>query len=318
MAAKLSVVIPTCDRRHILGEAIDSALSQDECEIEVIVVDDGSADGTLDWLREHYRGQPVTGLQNTGHKGPAGGRNTGIRAAHGEFVALLDSDDAFLPGHLSSAVAAFERFPDLDVVFGRARYERNGVPEDYMGPNFNRKLALAPKLHADESLVVFDEGFFEHLLQQGCWFNLSSVVLRRAAAAKLMDERLRISEDYEFWVRLSRDHRFGCVLAEQIRYTLHDDNISFEAAGSAAEHAPRLLLSLEIMRAYPGLSARQLSLIDAQRADILFDWAYRCRLRRQWAEAARLHVRSLRLGRVAGNLAALAKLPLLAMRPEPP
>lgn len=316
----VSVVIPTHNRRGTIALAIDSALAQraGDVELEVLVVDDASTDGTGEWLTQAYAAQPVHVLSNRGLKGPAGGRNTGIRAARGDFVALLDSDDAYLPGHLAQALEAFNAHPDLAVVFGRARYERNGVPEDYMGPNFTRKLALAPKRHADERLVVFDDSFFEHLLQQGCWFNLSSVVLRKHAASELMDERLRISEDYEFWARLARKHRFACLLAQQIRYTLHEDNLSFEAANSAADHAPRLLQALEVMRAYPGLSPRQVGLIDAQRADILFDWAYRCRLRRRWGDAARLHARSLRLGRVAGNLAALAKLPLLAMRPGPP
>lgn len=311
----VSVVIPTYNRRHTLATAIDSALAQDFSALEVIVVDDGSTDDTMQWLEHAYAKRPVRVLRNVGLNGPAGGRNTGMRAAQGEFVALLDSDDAFLPGHLHAAMAAFADHPALGVIFGRARYERDGVPEDYMGPNFDRKLAQAPKLHKHKDLVVFTDGFFNHLLQYGCWFNLSSVVLRRAAAAEGMNEQLRISEDYEFWVRLSRQYRFGCLLNEQICYTLHDQNISFEAAGSAAEHAPRLLQALQVMREYPHMSAPQLALIDGQMAAILFDWAYRCRLSRQWREAARLHWRSLKLGHRQANAVALLKLPVQACLP---
>jgi glycosyltransferase involved in cell wall biosynthesis len=313
---KLSVVIPTYNRLSLIGPAIDSALAQDVADLEVMVVDDGSTDATLQWLAAHYAGRPVRGLRNTRSKGPAGGRNTGILAAQGEFIALLDSDDAFLPGHLSQALAAFETHPELGVVFGRARYERNGQAEGYMGPLFDRKLGLAPQQHANEDITLFTPGFFAHLLQYGCWFNLSTVVLRTAAARELMNETLRISEDYEFWVRLSRQHRFACLHRPQIRYALHDDNISFEAAGSAADHAPRLLQALGVMRGYSGLSAAHTALIDQQQANILFDWAYRCRLRRDWRQAALLHTRSLRLGRRADNLLALAKLPLLALRPQ--
>lgn len=151
----------------------------------------------------------------------------------------------------------------------------------------------------------------EHLLEQGCWFNLSSVVMRRALAQERMNEDLRISEDYEFWVRLSRRHRFGCLLAQQIRYTLHDENISFEAAQTAADHAPRLIQALNVMRAYPALTQSQRALIDAQEAGILFDWAWRCRERGQWLQSARLHWQSLRRGRRGANLAALLKWPLL-------
>ncbi len=315
----VSVVIPTYNRRHTIAPAIDSALAQraDGIALEVLVVDDASTDATADWLPQAYAGQPVRLLRNQGLKGPAGGRNTGIAAARGELVALLDSDDQFLPGHLAQALAAFAAHPELGLVFGRARYERNGVREDYMGPNFERKLAAAGKSHVDAGLVVFDERFVDHLLRDGCWFNLSSVVLRAEAARLRMDERLRISEDYEFWVRLARSHRFGCLLDEQIRYALHDENISFEADASAEGHAPRLLLALEIIRGHAGVDAAQRALIDDQRATVLADWAYRCRLHRRWREAAALHWRSLRLGRVAPNLLALAKLPLHALRPGP-
>lgn len=312
----VSVVIPTYNRRHVIGQAVDSVLQQSVGDVEVIVVDDGSTDGTAGWLADRYAGRSVRVLPNAGLKGPAGGRNTGMRAARGDFIALLDSDDSFLPGHLAAALAAFEQEPTLDVVFGRARYERNGVPEDYMGPNFERKLALARRQTRDDGLVLFDEGFFEHLLRHGCWFNLSSVVLRRRCVGSGMNESLRISEDYEFWVRLSRHHRFGCLPGEQIRYTLHDDNISFEAAGSTADHAPRLLQALDAMRAYDGLTRAQRHLIDEQAAGILFDWAYRCRLGRRFTEAAGLHWRSLRHGLRARNLWALAKLPAQALRPR--
>jgi glycosyltransferase involved in cell wall biosynthesis len=306
----ISVVIPTYNRRHVIAPAINSALTQGCGDVEVIVVDDGSTDGTLEWLSAEYANRPVIGKRNEGLKGPAGGRNTGIRAARGEFVALLDSDDAFLPNHLTDALAAFANYPDLGVVFGRARYERAGVEVDYMGPNFTRKLGLAPKQFEDEQLAVFGDGFFDHLLEQGCWFNLSSVVLRKEAADLLMNDTLRISEDYEFWVRLSRRFRFACLKRQQIRYSLHDENISFEAAKSSADHAPRLLTALEIMRAYPDLKRSQLQLIDDQRAGILFDWAYRCRMAGEWRQAAALLLRSLRLGRRVANVTALAKLPV--------
>lgn len=306
----LSVVVPTFNRRHIVGNAIDSALAQTLPPLEVIVVDDGSSDGTPEWLAERYGEQPVRLLRNAGAKGPAGARNTGLQAARGDFIALLDSDDAFLPDHLAEAQRAFERQDELDVVFGRARYERNGQPEDYMGPNFERKLAQAPMISRDNELVCFGPSFFEHLLRYGCWFNLSSVVMRRAAIGDGMNETLRISEDYEYWVRLARTKRFGCLLAPQIRYTLHADNISFEADSSAAAHAPRLLQALAVMRSYDGIGRGERALIDAQRSSILFDWAHRCRQRREWGESARLHWASLRAGQRTRNALALAKLPL--------
>ncbi|THF63652.1 glycosyltransferase family 2 protein [Pseudothauera nasutitermitis] len=315
---KISVVIPTFNRRHLLGEAIDSALAQGEpgLEVEVIVVDDGSTDGTLEWLAEAYAGKPVRVLANARAKGPAGARNTGMLAADGELVALLDSDDAYLPGHLAAAAAAFAAHAQLGLVFGRARYEQDGVAVDYMGPNFERKLAQAPLAFEAGGVRGYGPGWFAHLLEHGCYFNLSSVVLRREAARERMDEQLRIAEDYEFWVRLARRWPAACLPGEHIRYRLHDANISFESSASAAEHAPMQLAAYRLMLDYPGLADAERACIRDHMAGVLFDWGWRCRQHRRLGEAARRHAQALRFGRRARNLLALAKLPLAALRPS--
>lgn len=309
---KVSVVIPTHNRRTTLGPAIESAVTQDVDDLEVLVVDDGSSDGTEEWVTRAWSGG-VRVLRNSGLRGPAGARNTGIRAAKGSLVAFLDSDDSYLPGHLSEASRVLDRFPGVDVVFGRARYERDGEPVDYMGPNFDRKLALAPKTFDDDTLSVFGPSFLDHLLRHGCWFNLSTVVMRAATAGELLDERLRIGEDYEFWVRLARSHKFACLHRPQIRYRLHDENLSFEAAGTTAEDAPNLLETLRVIRGHQALTRAQARAIDGQIADTLFDWAYRCRLRQRWLESARLHLRSAIAGKRTANALSLMKLSILAL-----
>lgn len=312
----LSVVIPTHNRRATIGAAIDSVLAQKDCghDVEVVVIDDRSTDDTADYLRTRYAADPVRIIPNEGPRGPAGARNAGIQAAEGDFVAFLDSDDAFLPAHLRQTMEAFSGHAELGVVFGRARYEKDGQPVDYMRPNFERKLGYAGRDYQDETLIVFDDRFFDHLLRFGCWFNLSTVVLRREAASLLMNDRLRISEDYEFWVRLARRYRFGCLLDEQIRYALHDDNISFETEADAAGNAPRLLLALDVIAGYDGLSRGQLALIRQQQADILFDWGYRVAGAGHWLHAVLLHWKSARYGNRVKNVAALAKLPFRMVR----
>jgi glycosyltransferase involved in cell wall biosynthesis len=322
---KVAVVIPTYNRRRCIGAAIDSALAQagPGLQVEVLVVDDGSTDDTRCWLSQTYAGRPVQVLANAGRKGPAGGRNTGLAAvqARGGFdaVALLDSDDRFLPGHLAEAAALMTAEPGVQVVFGRARYVQGGTEVPYMGLAFDRKLAASPVLRRTEAWTVFDPGgFFASLLRHGCWFNLSTVVLATAAAGERMQEELRVSEDYEFWVRLSRHRGFGCLHRPQIEYSLGDDNISFEAdkAGRAVEgHSPQILRALEIIASYEGLEAADHAVLAEQRACVLFDWGWRARQAGRMAEAWQLHRRSLRLGRRAANLVALLKLlPQLAMR----
>lgn len=308
---RITVVIPTYNRRHIIGKAIESVFAQvglpPGTSLRVIVVDDRSTDGTVDWLQATYAGQPLSVLANAGAKGPAGGRNTGLAASEGDVVALLDSDDSFLPGHLAAALQVFDAHQGVGVVFGAARYLQGGQLVDYMGPNFRRKLALAPKVHESDDLVVFGPGFFEHLLEQGCWFNLSSVVLSPVAARLRMRDDLRVAEDYEFWVRLARSHTFACLKQEQIEYTLGDDNISFESDQRVEGHAPQLLRAYDHMLAYEGLAPSQRQAIHNRISGELFDWAWRARQRGLRMQALRLHARSMRHGRRRANLSGMLK-----------
>jgi len=312
---RFSVIIPTFNRRYHISQAISSALDQKEVEIEIIVVDDGSTDGTMEWLAGEYIDQPVRVLPNTRRKGPAGARNTGILAASGDFVALLDSDDRFLPEHLAECQQVFMRFPEVGVIFGKALYEQDGKLVDYMGPNFDRKLGYAPAVYSDRDITVFSENFFSHLLQYGCYFNLSTVVLRTTAAKALMNENLRIAEDYEFWVRLSREYRFACLNRPQIRYMLHSENISFEEAASAAENTPSLLSAYGTILDYPELEKTQIRLIKQNMAEALFSWGYRCRKQKKFGEAVRIHLRSSLFGMRLKNAAALMKLFVVCLFP---
>src|SRR5688572_5767710 len=93
----VSVVIPTYNYGHLVAEAVDSALAQTYPAVEVLVVDDGSTDDTWDRLARY--GDRIRCVRQA-NAGLSAARNTGIRAAHGEYVALLDSDDAFHPRKL--------------------------------------------------------------------------------------------------------------------------------------------------------------------------------------------------------------------------
>ncbi|MBK5913820.1 glycosyltransferase family 2 protein [Rhodocyclus purpureus] len=314
---KFSVIIPTYNRRHQIGAAIDSALSQEDVDLELIIVDDGSNDGTVAWLADSCQDQRIRVLHNRRSKGPAGARNSGLLAASGEAIAFLDSDDRYLPGHLAACARVFAEFPEVAVVFGGAHYEQDGHAVDYMGPNYRRKLDMAPVSHVQDWIRVFSEDFFTHLLEYGCYFNLSTVAMRCGPEKVLMNEDLRIAEDYEYWVRLSRQRRFASLETAQIRYQLHEANLSFASAGSAAENAPDLIKAYRAMLDYPDLSRGQIALVEKRLAEVLFDWGYRSRQRRQPLEAAKKHILSARYGKRRENLLALGKVAVEAVFPKP-
>jgi glycosyltransferase involved in cell wall biosynthesis len=96
-------------------EAIESALSQREGEVEVIVVDDGSTDDTAAVLAERFASR-IHVLRHPERRGVGATRNAGLRVARGQLLAFLDDDDLWLPGKLDAELAVFERFPDADAV----------------------------------------------------------------------------------------------------------------------------------------------------------------------------------------------------------
>lgn len=135
---QLSVIIPTWNRSGLVCEAIESALAQRPGEVEVIVVDDASADDTAQVVMRRF-GSRVRLLRKGLRGGAAAGRNAGVRLANGELVAFLDSDDLWLPGKLDAELEVLEEFPVADGVISdnihfkegkvseRTRFEKNGL-----------------------------------------------------------------------------------------------------------------------------------------------------------------------------------------------
>jgi len=104
---RVSVVIPTHNRGELLARAVDSALAQTVDDIEVLVVDDGSIDGTRA-LIEDYADPRVRYLAHDANRGVSAARNTGVEAARGDYVAFLDSDDEWLPRKLDRQLSALD------------------------------------------------------------------------------------------------------------------------------------------------------------------------------------------------------------------
>lgn len=107
---QISIIIPTYNRKSHLGRALESVWGQTESSYEVIVIDDGSTDGTTEWL--HSSHPQVRVIQLSDNQGAAAARNVGIRQAKGQWIAFLDSDDQWLPDYLEAQTQALKQHPD--------------------------------------------------------------------------------------------------------------------------------------------------------------------------------------------------------------
>jgi len=110
----ISVIIPSYNRRQFTSEAIASSVSQNEIDIEVIVIDDGSKDDTCEWIRRNY---PQIKLFQEQHKGAGSARNRGLNTANGRYLKFVDSDDLLTPGSLAKQIEFADQIK-ADVCYG--------------------------------------------------------------------------------------------------------------------------------------------------------------------------------------------------------
>lgn len=181
---QVSVIIPTYNRGWILKEAIDSVLTQDYKDFELIVVDDGSTDNTSEILASYGNGIRVLFQEN---KGVSAARNRGIAEASGQFIAFIDSDDLWLPQKLSTQVEFFNQTPDALICQTEEVWIRKGK-------------RVNPKMrHKKPSGMIFEPSL------ELCLVSPSAVMIRRVLFDRIgeFDVTLPACEDYDLWLRIS-------------------------------------------------------------------------------------------------------------------
>lgn len=186
----VSVIIPVYNRAAMLGRALQSIVRQSvQCE-EVIVVDDGSTDGSrglVEGMLVGELGVELRWLRQDSNQGPAAARNLAIRHARCKMIAFLDSDDHWLPKKLEKQATQMELHPDFLISHTRERWLRDGR-------HLNQKKRHLPR-HGD---------IFPHCLEL-CAVGMSTVMLRREIFNQvgLFRESMRCCEDYDLWLRVS-------------------------------------------------------------------------------------------------------------------
>jgi glycosyltransferase involved in cell wall biosynthesis len=204
----ISVIIPTYNRCWILKEAIDSVLSQEYTDFEIIVVDDGSNDATAALLSA-YGDQIKTIYQ--GNSGVSAARNAGILMAKGKYVAFLDSDDIWLPEKLSCQVDFFHSHAEAVICQTDEIWIRNGV-------------RVNPKnRHKKPSGMIFEPSL------QLCLVSPSAVMIKKSLfdAVGLFNEAFPACEDYDLWLRIGLYYPIYLIERHMVvKRGGHDDQLS--------------------------------------------------------------------------------------------
>jgi glycosyltransferase involved in cell wall biosynthesis len=233
---KVSVIIPAYNTEGYLAETIRSVLDQTYDDFEVIVVDDGSSDGTLALARSF---EPRITVLTKPNGGPASARNLAIRNSRGDYIAFLDSDDLWMKDKLEEQVALLERNPEVGLVYGQALMFRQN----------NGELNVSEKIG-----FTCDPSF--RLLLQGNYIPNSTVMVRRVCINKvglLNEARALIGvEDYEYWLRITKHFAMSGIGRPLIYYRVREGNLMGD---SKETKTPRLYIAAlrEMERLYPRL-----------------------------------------------------------------
>ncbi len=182
----VSAIVPTYNRWPMVGEAVDSVLAQTAREYELIVIDDGSTDGTLRRLQDY--GTKLNVLTQS-RRGVAAARNFGAGQASSRYLAFLDSDDLWHPRKLERQLDFMERNPQVEICQTNEIWIRKGVRV-----NPRRK-------HCKPSGDIF-RGSLDL-----CLVSPSAVMMRRELFGRVggFDESLPVCEDYDLWLRITKD-----------------------------------------------------------------------------------------------------------------
>ena len=213
------MIIPVYNRRDMLRRSIESVLSQTWKNLEIIVVDDGSTDGSAD-VAEQF-GPPVRVLREP-HRSVYVARNAGISAANGSLIAFNDSDDLWTPRRLELQIPLFER-PDVGVVYGDAAYLdlRGSQP------------ALMKRTFFESQTIPFRGRVTAHFTF-GNFVGLAGVTVRRECfdTCGLFETTPPLSSDYLQWFRISRRYAFDYVDEPVYLYSIHTDRLTADLGSS--------------------------------------------------------------------------------------
>lgn len=210
---RVSVVLPIYNGERFVAEAIESVLAQTYLRYEIVAVNDGSQDGSKEIVRRYLNSGPIKYLEQA-NKGVANARNTGILHSSGEFIALLDQDDVWLPEKIEKQVAFMDTHPEVALLHARVRcIDGQGSP-----------------ISCDGWIYVGEEahGYCAEQLLCGNRIAPLTVLIRRTCldAVGLFNQMLAPADDWDLWLRIAVRFPLGFLDSVVGNYRVHDSNES--------------------------------------------------------------------------------------------
>ncbi|MFB2917415.1 glycosyltransferase family 2 protein [Aerosakkonema funiforme] len=206
---KVSVVIPAYNAMRYLPATLDSVFNQTYTDFEILIIDDGSKDETVEWVAQIT--DPRVKLISQQNKGVSEARNAGIANARGEYIALLDADDLWEPTKLEKQVRCLEDNPAVGLVYTWVKYaDEEGNPTEKV------------------QTAYVDGDVLKHILQSNILCCSSTPMVRRSCFEDVgvFDSKLSGVADWDMWIRIASRYLFGLIKEPLVRYRQHPNNMS--------------------------------------------------------------------------------------------
>lgn len=219
----VSAVVPVYNAERYLTAALDSILAQDYPNLEIIAVDDGSTDSSLQVLQQYA---DRIGILTQENAGSARARNKGIEESRGQYIAFLDADDLWHPSKTGLQIREFERHPNVGLVYNEWMVV-SGDAEDELR-TFVESAAPDGGAHIDEAMSgsMYVELLWDSIV------HTSSAMVRADLLRDVggFNEELRKGQDYDLWLRLSRLTEFRKLAARLSIYRVQDQGVTQRAS----------------------------------------------------------------------------------------
>jgi len=240
---KVSVVIPSYNHAQFIGQAVESVLNQSESDLELIVVDDGSIDESLEVL-SRFEDQRLN-IISQANQGAHAAINRGLNLATGKYLAILNSDDTYHPLRLEKNVAILEADPEIGFV--GSHIEIINTAGDSLGVKHGYQDCEPWQLNSPERSFRKDTDLRAALLTENFWSTTSNFVFKHEVYQKVGEFRpLRYTHDWDFSLRVANTCRMALLPEPLMSYRVHPSNtirenqaaMIFEICWILAVHLP--------------------------------------------------------------------------------
>lgn len=264
----VSVIIPTYNRAHLIGRAIESVLNQTYQHVEIIIVDDGSADNTKEIVKEFRRqNDRIRYIKHEKNKGGAAARNTGIKNSAGYFLSFLDSDDQWLKNKLECDINLLKGNKNCIICQTGQIFINEKTGKIIGESNFKEKFVTQEIVLRDECSPIID----------------FTAVKEAVLTIDGFDEKLPARQDLDFWIRItSVGLGIQVPIYTSIHYVMRDDQIStglknkLQGTIILFEKHKNKFLSDSLAQCKILITIGLMSLLNNSRAEDYFREAYYC------------------------------------------